>query len=479
VHQSPARAAAILIVEGLRERGHRALLAGGCVRDELLGRVPSDYDVVTDATPQVIANAFPRTAEVGAHFGVMLVRIDLPSDSRASGEPLEKHIIEVATFRSDGSYTDKRRPDAVHFSSPDADAARRDFTVNALFLDPLAGPAELAGIAREHPNATCVLAGEGRGVVIDYVRGLADLQARLLRAVGDPEARLAEDHLRALRAVRLSAKLGFAIEAATAQAITRHAADLVGISKERIGDEFRLMMEHPSRREAMRTLARLGLLSQVLEGVALAGARSAEFDARLLGALPEDAIREGGVAGPASGVSAGGLGVCLAAILVELGLDVASFGSTETSEQRREPAIDATRAALCLSNLERDRLVCCLRVAGRLAGGWWEGTEAGAGGGVAARKRLMGGFGWADGMALLGAMDRERAAAIGAEAARLAADGVGIAPEPILTGDHLVAWGLRPGKVFKDLLDRVYDAQLEGQVRDLEQARELVARLRV
>jgi poly(A) polymerase len=456
-----------MVVEGLRERGHQSLLAGGCVRDELLGRVPSDYDVVTDATPGVIAKIFPRTAEVGAHFGVMLVRVDLPGEA---GVP-EKHIIEVATFRADGSYTDKRRPDAVHFSSPDADAARRDFTVNALYLDPLAGSddAHVDQVWRAHPNAKSVPASErgGNGVVIDYVNGLHDLDARVLRAVGDPEARLAEDHLRALRAVRLSAKLGFTIEAATASAITRHAADLHGVSKERIGDEFRMMMEHPSRAEAAETLARLGLLAQVFEGVALEGLRAREFSARVLRGLSAEAVREGGLAGPMSGVSAGGVAICVAALLWDAGLPVGG------EQDKHDGLMTAVRKALCLSNLERDRLVCCLRVVGKLAGAGWGAA------GVAARKRIMGGYGWQDGLELVRVMDPALGAAVAAEGVRLAADGVGVSPEPILTGDHLVAMGMKPGKGFKDLLDRVYDEQLEGRVRDLEQARELVVRMRV
>jgi poly(A) polymerase len=452
-----------MVVEGLRERGHQSLLAGGCVRDELLGRVPSDYDVVTDATPGVIAKIFPRTAEVGAHFGVMLVRVDLPGEA---GVP-EKHIIEVATFRADGSYTDKRRPDAVHFSSPDADAARRDFTVNALYLDPLAR--EMGEVSGLHAGARCVAAsGLGRsGVVIDYVNGLHDLDARVLRAVGDPEARLAEDHLRALRAVRLSAKLGFTIEAATANAITRHAADLHGVSKERIGDEFRMMMEHPSRAEAAETLARLGLLAQVFDGVALEGLRAREFSARVLRGLSAEAVREGGLAGPMSGVSAGGVAICVAALLWDAGLPVGG------EQDKHDGLMTAVRKALCLSNLERDRLVCCLRVVGKLAGAWWGSA------GVAGRKRIMGGYGWQDGLELVRVMDPSLGAAVAAEGVRLAADGVGVTPEPILTGDHLVALGMKPGKGFKDLLDRVYDEQLEGRVRDLEQARELVVRMRV
>ncbi len=456
----PARAAAISVVQTLRNQGHQALLAGGCVRDELLGRVPSDYDVVTDATPQAIASFFPRTAEVGAHFGVMLVRIDVAD---AAGH-LRKQVIEVATFRADGSYSDKRRPDAVTFSSPAKDAQRRDFTVNALFLDPLATPGD-PSISGAHPGAECVSVSQG--LVIDYVRGLADLEQRLLRAVGNPDARLAEDHLRALRAVRLAGKLEFAIVPETASAITRHAGDLQGVSKERIGDEFRQMMEHPSRARAITMLAHLCLLRQVLQGIDLpSDSMVAGFTPRLLAALPEAAIAEGGLSGTDS---AGGISLCLAALLLDLGLQV----GLAMSDPRCEAIISQTRSALCLSNLERDRLASVLRVLPRLADGSWQALP------VAAQKRLACGFGFADAQALLQAQNPTLAHTIANAVIAISNDGIGLAPEPILTGDHLVAWGLKPGKQFKDLLDLVLDAQLEGRVLDLAQARELVDRSRV
>ncbi|MEK6703872.1 MAG: CCA tRNA nucleotidyltransferase, partial [Planctomycetota bacterium] len=230
---SPDRHAAVVVVRALQEAGHVAYFAGGCVRDELLGLTPSDYDVATDATPDRIASLFRRTAAVGASFGVMLVK---------EGQS----VIEVATFRADGTYLDNRRPDSVRFSTPQDDARRRDFTVNALFLDPLD-----------------TQSGPG-GRVIDHVGGLGDLARRVIRAVGDPDQRLGEDHLRALRAVRLSAKLGFSISPETAEAIARHTGELSGVSRERIGDEVRLMLGHPTRSIAIDLLQGLGLDAAVL-----------------------------------------------------------------------------------------------------------------------------------------------------------------------------------------------------------------------
>jgi poly(A) polymerase len=226
-----ARAAAEAVVRALRRKGHEAYFAGGCVRDELLGLHPTDFDVATDATPPVVRSLFRGTHEVGEAFGVLLV-------------PQDACVIEVATFRAEGAYSDSRRPDSVRFSTPADDAARRDFTINALFLDPLA-PAE---------------AGSGAaGRVIDLVGGLADLRAGVLRAVGDPDARLTEDHLRALRAVRFASRLGFEIEPATASAIARHAAELRGVSRERIGQEVRRMLTHPARARAAAIMQQLGL----------------------------------------------------------------------------------------------------------------------------------------------------------------------------------------------------------------------------
>ncbi len=254
------RETARYVVERLREGGHQALFAGGCVRDMLLGRRAQDYDVATDATPDEVCALFRRVLLVGAKFGVAMV--------------LHRgRMVEVTTFRSDVSYSDGRRPDAVTFSSPREDAERRDFTVNGMFYDP---------IAEE---------------VFDYVGGRADLEAGVIRTIGDPRHRFAEDYLRMLRAVRFAVRLGFEIVPETAEAIRRNAGRIRSISGERILDELRKMLAHPDAAGGLRKLESLGLAEQVLpelfedravweRGVARVGQVASERDEVLaLGAL--------------------------------------------------------------------------------------------------------------------------------------------------------------------------------------------------
>src|SRR3954466_5766295 len=184
---TPMEIAARRLVDRLREAGHVAYFAGGCVRDLLRGEVPKDFDIATDARPETVQKLFPRTYAVGAHFGVIVV--------------LENEFqFEVATFRSAGVYLDGRRPVEVHFATAEEDAARRDFTINGMFFDP------------------------EKDEVIDFVGGRADLERRVIRAIGDPGQRFAEDRLRMLRAVRFATVLGFEIEAATWGAVVASAS---------------------------------------------------------------------------------------------------------------------------------------------------------------------------------------------------------------------------------------------------------------
>lgn len=428
----PHRQAAAAIVRALRDAGHVAYFAGGCVRDELLGRVPSDYDVATDATPDRIGAMFPRSSRVGAAFGVMLVHAP-----GAHGNA----VIEVATFRTDASYSDRRRPDSVTFSTPGADAQRRDFTVNALFLDPFGVPA---------PGDGPVPAGWGGGQVIDFVGGLADLKARVLRAVGVPDQRLAEDHLRALRAARLAAKLEFTIEPATADAIRAHAAELRGVSRERIGDELRMMFEAPTRAAAAGLLQDLSLTEPVLmDSRGQWGGGPPLGGGQLLAGLTEPVP----------------FGVAVAAWGLDLGLRVRDAGC-------RAAFSHAARGALCLSNEERDEVVRALE--GLLVmlgpGGWTDW-------GVAQQKRFAASASCCAGFALLSVADPGVADMVRSRIDEHAVSGPGIAPIPILSGDELVAMGHKPGPAFKAILDGVYDAQLEGRVWNLDQARELVAKM--
>ena len=223
---------AALVARRLRDAGHEAWYVGGCVRDELLGRPAKDFDVATSARPDVLLRLFPKADRVGAHFGVVLVHED--------GE-----MVEVATFRSDLAYTDGRHPEGVQFeSSPQADALRRDFTINALFRDPFSGE------------------------IHDFTGGRADLSAKLIRTVGDPERRFAEDHLRLLRAVRFAARLGFAIEPATMRAMQRLAPTIQQVSAERVRDELARILTEGGARRGFEMLDETGLLKEVLPEIA-------------------------------------------------------------------------------------------------------------------------------------------------------------------------------------------------------------------
>jgi poly(A) polymerase len=222
------------VVRRLRDAGHEALWAGGCVRDELLGQVPKDYDVATSARPEEVRRLFRRTIAVGAAFGVIEV---LGPREEDQGDWLK---VQVATFRSDVSYSDGRHPDAVVYSTAREDALRRDFTINGMFFDPL------------------------KEVLIDYVGGRADLQARVLRAIGNPAERIAEDKLRMLRAVRLAPRFSLTIEMETLAAIRAMAAQITVVSAERIAEELRQLLVHPRRAVAVALLDESGLVPPLL-----------------------------------------------------------------------------------------------------------------------------------------------------------------------------------------------------------------------
>jgi poly(A) polymerase len=220
---------AIEIIRGLRSSGHQAYLVGGCVRDRLLGIIPKDFDVSTDAQPDRLVHYFPQAQLVGAHFGVVMVR---------GGSGIQ---VEVATFRSEGAYSDGRRPDAVRFvTDPALDAQRRDFTINGLMEDPLTGK------------------------ILDFVGGQADLKASIIRAIGDPALRFHEDHLRMLRAVRFAARLSFSIEPATFAGIRQQASFICRISAERIRDEIVRILTEGNARRGFELLDASGLLQFVL-----------------------------------------------------------------------------------------------------------------------------------------------------------------------------------------------------------------------
>jgi poly(A) polymerase len=251
--------AALRIVETLRVEGHQAYLAGGCVRDLLLARTPADYDVATSATPDIVLNLFPRTFAVGAHFGVVLVA----DETLDEAPPLEDapdsaprySVTEVATFRCDGIYSDGRHPDQVRYTTrPEEDVQRRDFTINGLLLD----PARIPNLAATPSPA------EARSAVLDHVGGLADLDAGIIRAIGNPTRRFHEDQLRLLRAVRFAARFGYTIEPATLAAIRDLSARIHSVSRERVRDELTKMLTEGRARRAFELLDETDLLVQVL-----------------------------------------------------------------------------------------------------------------------------------------------------------------------------------------------------------------------
>lgn len=406
------------VVRHLRDAGHVAYFAGGCVRDELLGLSPKDYDVATDAPPDKVRSLFRNTQAVGASFGVILVR-------------LNRSPIEVATFRTDGRYADGRRPAEVRFATAAEDARRRDFTINGMFLDPMT-------------NA-----------VIDYVGGQQDLSARRLRAIGDPHARFAEDHLRLLRAVRFAARFALRIDEPTEAAIRQHAPLLARISPERIAEELRRMLVPPTRDQAFSELREYGLLGVVLRFLPEQNRPLNKFDS-LLPAISR--LRPGG------SIS---FSLALAAVALEPRLrsrerlDVAQM--VLPTEVMRTCA--ALRQALKISNDEERA------VAGTLSFGALVCAQAPS---VAVLKRFLATPFSDDArllMRALGVSDR------GLEA-RLAELSQGeVAPEPFVTGDDLARLGMAPGPAFKRILDSVYDAQLEERVRSRSEAIDLARSL--
>ena len=426
--QPSAREAASKIVAILRDAGHVAYFAGGCVRDSLLGRTPKDYDVATDALPERVRSLFRNSKYVGEAFGVVLVR-------------LLSHEIEVATFRVEAGYQDGRHPTQVEFTDARNDAIRRDFTINGMFEDPLAS--------------------DDSGRIIDYVGGREDLGLKLIRAIGDPDDRFAEDYLRMLRAVRFAARLGFEIEDRTARAIRIHARFLGQISRERIGAEVQTMMSHPNRAGAARLCQSLHL-----DGPALAEEHSLRENPTLASLPP-------GASYP----------VALAAWLLDrhfVGEPIVPGPTSREDpklviarhfddffQRRGEGLVRRWRNALVLSNDHRAQFAGTLLLSSKFL--YWQILP------VAARKRLLAHERAGDATLLIRAFSHQPILSllsqeIDADAPGLFADGVN--PSPYITGEDLIALGQKPGPHFKGLLDDVYDAQLEHRVDSRENAME-------
>lgn len=414
----PKRDFAVEVVRTLTAAGFTALWAGGCVRDLLLGRPPDDYDVATNARPEQVQELFGprRTRAIGASFGVVLVH---GPRRRAAGD------IEVATFRTEGAYLDGRRPQNVTFATPEEDARRRDFTVNGMFYDPLAEE------------------------ILDFVGGREDLERKLVRAIGDPQARFEEDKLRMLRAVRITARFDFDLEETTARAIRGMAPELLVVSHERIAQELKKMLVHPRRARALALALDLRLLTvfvpELAPVCATAGAAPAadhwSLTLRMLELLDLPRFE-----------------LALAATLYPLAAD-------------RPPAAAAeTAAEICrrlrLSNREVDDVAWLVGHRGAL--------RQAADFPKCRLKRLLAQPLIHD----LVALERSFARAAGTSLADVefcehylkATPPAEINPPPLITGDDLLAQGLVAGARFKELLEAARDAQLDGQIGTRDEA---------
>lgn len=420
----PKREFAVEVVRKLTEAGFTALWAGGCVRDLLLGHPPDDFDVATSARPEEVQGLFGphRTRAIGASFGVILVHA--PRHTQGGD-------VEVATFRTEGPYLDGRRPEHVSFATPEEDARRRDFTINGMFYDPLADQ------------------------VLDFVGGREDLAGKVVRAIGDPHARFGEDKLRMLRAVRISARFDFELDDKTAQAIRVQAREILVVSQERIAQELKKMLVHPRRARAMTMAHDVQLLAMIfpeLEPVIATAQGTVVHDRwrttlRMLELLDSPRFE-----------------LALAALLHDIAFDAAADEAATAAGQicRR----------LKLSNDECDDVAWLVGRRDALRGvAQWKQSRL---------KRLLA-------EPLVGeliVLARTYAIASDASLADVefcehylsATPFDQINPLPLITGDDLIRIGVFPGPQFKELLELVRDAQLDGLIATPTEALELARR---
>lgn len=419
--QELQRAFALEVVKKIRDAGYIAYWAGGCVRDQLIGAVPKDYDVATDASPEQVRNVFGkrRTLAIGEAFGVVAIL-----GGRERGD------VEVATFRQDATYSDGRHPDSVKFSSPEEDAQRRDFTINGMFYDPI------------------------EEKVIDFVGGEKDILAKRVRAIGDAELRFTEDKLRMIRAVRFSAGLGYSIEEKTFEAVRHHAAEITTVSGERIGSEIKRMLLHPSRADAMRLLKEMQLLPHVLPevlevtqapNIQLADSEPWKETKRILALLETPTFS-----------------TALAATLV--------IGIKQKDHQKKSRSIiKALGKRLRYPNKEIDRTVWLaenLPIGQEATTLPWPKVQ-----------RMLVHEGAAELLSLLKVIHGPAYKDLLFCEQKLALPEHEWNPPLILTGDDLVALGHSPGKQFAEILEQVRDAQLLGKISKREEAIQLVNKI--
>jgi tRNA nucleotidyltransferase/poly(A) polymerase len=418
------------LVERLRQAGHIAYWAGGCVRDFVRGLPPKDIDIATDARPEEVQQLFRRTYAVGAHFGVVVV---LENDFQ----------FEVATFRSDGAYLDGRHPAAVTFSSPEEDARRRDFTINGMFYDP--------------PNDK----------VIDFVGGREDLSARVVRAIWDPVERFAEDRLRLLRAVRFATVLEFEIEPATWDAMVRAADSINAISAERIREELTRIFLSPHRVRGWDLLDASGLMKAILPELdALKGCEQPpqfhpegdvfKHTRLMLSLLPEQAslplvlsvlFHDIGKPGTATVDETGRIRFSghdkVGAAMTEALMHRLRFSRAEI-----EATVEAVEQHMVFKDAPNMRISRLKRFMARPH--FADELEL-------HRVDCLGSHGLLDNYEYL-VQKREEFA------------NEPIIPPPLVRGDDLIAMGLKPGPLFGEILEAVETRQLEGNLRDREEA---------
>jgi poly(A) polymerase len=422
------------IVTQLRATGRTAYFAGGCVRDLVRGETPKDIDIATDARPEEVQEIFSRTYAVGAHFGVIVV--------------LENGFqFEIATFRSDGVYLDGRRPTEVHFSSAEEDAKRRDFTINGMFFD------------------------SEKQEVIDFVDGRADLDAKLIRAIGDPSQRFAEDRLRLLRAVRFATVLGFAIEPATWAALQQFAAQINEISAERIREELVRIFVSPNRVRGWDLLDESGLLRAILPEIdAMKGcAQPKEFHPEgdvfrhtriMLKLLPKEvsvplvfSVLFHDVAKPRTSImdETGRIRFNghdrIGAEMTEQIMERLRFSRAEI-----DATVEMVRQHMVFKDVPRMRVAKLKRFMARPTFG--EELELHRVDCASSHQML-------DNYDFLLRKREEFASEP-------------IIPPPLVRGDDLIAFGLKPGPQFGEILEAVETQQLEGELRTREEALEWV-----
>lgn len=421
------------VVRRLREAGYEAYFAGGCVRDMLLGREPSDYDIATSARPEEVERLFERTVAVGEAFGVVRVRLD---DAQ----------FDVATFRVEGPYSDGRRPDSVRYGHAREDVRRRDFTINGLLYDPVAGR------------------------VLDWVGGRADLEARLIRTIGDPYERFSEDRLRLLRAVRLATQLGFRLERETRRALKALAAEVSTVSGERVREELKRLLTARRRKSGLRLLDAVGLLEVLLPEVAATkGVPQGES------LHPEGDVFEHTLLTVAR-LRRPRWPLVLAALLHDVGKpatfrrqpQITFYGHERVGEELARGVCDRLR----MSREERETVAWLVRNHLRLR----DAPKMRRG-----RLRQLLAHPLLEDLAELFRADalastRDLGPYEFIRRARRELGGAETLPPPLLRGTELLAMGIPQGPLIGELLRRVREEQLEGTVNTPEEALELVRR---